>query len=195
MLKKSVNTGSRRSGIDARLRFLSCLLVPTLLFAEPQDDYQQGLEAYQRQDLMTSIKALRIAADSGHAKAQSLLGYIFDVAEENGQALHYYRLAAEQGDADGAYGIGTLYATGQGVAKDHPEAVRWYEKAADAGHPLAIDALATAYLNGGLALPRDSRKAIELLERGAALGHLPCVERLKAIRGKAGMRANQNNSH
>ncbi|MEW7989744.1 MAG: tetratricopeptide repeat protein [Candidatus Thiodiazotropha sp.] len=187
MFKKSINNGSRQPGIETRHKVLLFLLLPTLLYAEPQDDYHQGLEAYQREDLIASIEALRIAADSGHAKAQSLLGYIFDVAEENERALHYYRLAAEQGEADGAYGIGTLYATGQGVAQDHPEAVRWYEKAADAGHPLAIDALATAYLNGGLALARDSRKAIELLERGAALGHLSSVERLKSIRGKEGM--------
>ncbi|MES9920965.1 MAG: tetratricopeptide repeat protein [Candidatus Thiodiazotropha sp.] len=163
------------------------LIMPPLSFAGPHEDYLHGLAAYQREDLMTAIESLKIAADSGHAKAQSLLGYIYDIAEENEQAFHYYRQAAEQGEADGAYGMGMLYATGEGVAQDLFEAVRWFEKAADAGHPQAIDLLATAYLNGGLALTKDSAKAIDLLERGAALGHTPSIERLKAYKEKEGI--------
>ncbi|MEW8026668.1 MAG: tetratricopeptide repeat protein [Candidatus Thiodiazotropha sp.] len=147
----------------------------------------RGLQAYQRENLMVAIELLQRAADNGHAKAQSMLGYIFDKAEENEQAFHYYQLAADQGDADGAYGLGNLYAAGEGVEKNLSQAVGWYEKAAYNDHLLAIDVLATAYLNGGLALTKNTSKAIDLLQRGAALGHLPSVRRLRKIRENEGI--------
>ena len=48
------------------------------------------------------------------------------VAEE---AVRLYRLAAEQGDANAQYNLGRMYDLGQGVARDHEEAVRWYRLA------------------------------------------------------------------
>ncbi|MEW8223890.1 MAG: tetratricopeptide repeat protein [Candidatus Thiodiazotropha taylori] len=166
---------------------LLALILPLICYADPQADYQSGLEAYQREDLITAIEALRSAADSGHGKAQSLLGYVFDIAEENLQAQHYYQLAAEQGEAEGAYGLGTLYATGQGVTQNHEQAVKWYQQAAEAGHLMAIDALVTAYLDGGLSLSKDRRKAILLLERAVELGHSPSLQRLKSIKDESGI--------
>ena len=41
--------------------------------------------------------------------------------------------AAEQGDADGKYNLGIMYAQGQGVQQDDQQAVQWYRKAADQG--------------------------------------------------------------
>ncbi len=150
-------------------------------WADPQADYQRGFEAYLNQDLIASMDALSKAADAGHAKAQSLLGYIHDKAEENQQAVHYYRLAAEQGDPDGEYGLGTLYAAGEGVERDPAAAVQWLKKASDQGHGAAIDALASAYLEGGLGLDKDRAQALELLRRGAALGYEPARRRLTAL--------------
>ncbi|MCG7931526.1 MAG: sel1 repeat family protein [Candidatus Thiodiazotropha lotti] len=166
---------------------LLSLYLPQTSYADSQADYQIGLEAYQREDLITAIESLRSAADSGHAKAQCLLGYVFDIAEENEQALHYYQLAADQGEAEGAYGLGSLYATGQGVAQDHEQAVRLYQQAAEAGHLMAIDVLVTAYLDGGLSLTKDRQKAILLLERSAELGHSSSLQRLKSIKDESGI--------
>ncbi len=42
--------------------------------------------------------------------------------------------AALAGDRNAQYNIGLAYATGRGVVKDAVEAVRWYRRAADAGH-------------------------------------------------------------
>lgn len=157
-------------------------LTPPLSAASPQEDYDNGLSAYRREDLLTAIDLLRSAADAGHARAQQLLGYIYDVAEENALARRYYQLAAEQGDADGAYGLGKLYATGDGVPQDFGQAAHWYRIAAERDSLLAIDALATAYQEGGLGLERDTRKAIELLEQAASLGHEPSIKRLQALK-------------
>ena len=37
---------------------------------------------------------------------------------------------ALQGDADGQYHLGLMYATGRGMTKDEAEAVKWFRKAA-----------------------------------------------------------------
>ncbi len=160
---------------------LALAILPVLTVAGPAEDYARGEAAYQQEDLLTAIELLKSAAESGHAKAQSLLGYIYDIAEENDLALHYYRMSADQGDPDGAYGLGKLYASGEGVEKDTGLAVHWYQMAADRDHLLAIDVLATAYLTGGLGLNRDNQKAVGLLERAAALGHSASIQRLSEL--------------
>lgn len=48
-------------------------------------------------------------------------------------AAHYYRLAAERGNAPAAYKLGEMYENGEGVAKSDVEALAWYRRAADAG--------------------------------------------------------------
>ena len=44
------------------------------------------------------------------------------------------RKAAEQGDADAQYRLGTCYAIGDGVETNEAEALKWYHKAAEQGH-------------------------------------------------------------
>ncbi len=55
------------------------------------------------------------------------------------------RIAAKQGDAVAQYNLGVAYATGEGIAQDKREAVRWYRKAAEQGHAWAQNNLGLAY--------------------------------------------------
>ena len=41
------------------------------------------------------------------------------------------------GKSQAQFNVGVVYARGLGVAKDEAEAVKWYRKAADQGHPRA----------------------------------------------------------
>ena len=45
-------------------------------------------------------------------------------AENDQEAVKWFRLAAEQGDADAQYNLGYMYALGEGVAKNDQEAVK-----------------------------------------------------------------------
>ena len=47
------------------------------------------------------------------------------------------RVLAEQGSAEAQFSLGVAYDTGQGVAQDSAEALRWYRLAADQGHASA----------------------------------------------------------
>jgi TPR repeat protein len=53
------------------------------------------------------------------------------------QAVHWYRIAAEAGDADGQYNLGDMYEHGNGVEYDLEEAMKWYGAAALQQHPEA----------------------------------------------------------
>ena len=49
-------------------------------------------------------------------------------------ALKWYTLAAEQGDADAQFNLGSMYRYGDGVSQDDKTAVKWYTLAAKQGH-------------------------------------------------------------
>ena len=51
------------------------------------------------------------------------------------EATKWFRLAAEQGDAEAQWNLGLMYHKGRGVIKDDREAVRWFRKAAQQGDP------------------------------------------------------------
>jgi uncharacterized protein len=150
-------------------------------WAGPQEDYIAGEKAYRQGDLSRAMTDLRRAADAGHAKAQALLGEILDQAESNEEAVAYFRKAAEQGDADGEFGLAGMYAAGEGVKKDPQEALRWFVRAADHGHLQALKVVAGAYIYGEFGLDdtaRSTADAAKWIQRAAEAEFLPAVESL-----------------
>ena len=62
----------------------------------------------------------------------------YGVAQNYAEAVKWYRLSAEQGEATAQYNLGYMYEYGRGVAQDYTQAMRWYRQAADQGHKRAI---------------------------------------------------------
>lgn len=58
-----------------------------------------------------------------------------------GEAFEQLIVAAENGDPRAQYTVGYMYYEGQGVSQDEERALRWIERAAANGNPLAIEAL------------------------------------------------------
>ncbi len=147
------------------------IAVTSAAFPAPEDDYQAGRKAFQGGDMANAMALLRKAADIGHAGAQTLLGYILDISDENEEALKYYRLAANQGHAEAQYGLGTLYSVGEGVKKDPAEALKWFHRAAEQNHVPAILALAQAYWRTTLGLDAAAKpppeEALRWIKRAA----------------------------
>lgn len=46
-------------------------------------------------------------------------------------ALKEFRTFSNKGDARAQYGLGVMYAGGEGVKQDYQEAIRWYRLAAE----------------------------------------------------------------
>ena len=53
------------------------------------------------------------------------------VPQEDAEAVKWYRLAADHGDADAKHSLGVMYDDGRGVPQDEAEALQWYRRAAD----------------------------------------------------------------
>jgi TPR repeat protein len=136
---------------------------------EASDAYTKAMAAYNRGDLPGALPLFREAAEAGSADAQVWLGYLLDFAEENVEAVRWYRAAAEQGHAEGLAGLADMYAKGEGVEKNLGEARLLYEKAADAGNDRAARVLAQAYEEGGLDVEPDAGTAAYWQSRVAEL--------------------------
>ncbi len=122
-------------------------------------DVQAGIDAYDRGDLMAAMDHYGKAAEAGSALAQARLAWIHDLSEENVAAVELYRASADQGHPDGQYGLGEMYAKGEGVEKNPDEAFLWFTRAAENGHAQAQRVLISAYENGLMGLTADPAKA------------------------------------
>ena len=86
------------------------------------------------------------------------------------EALRLFQPLAEQGDAGGEFGLGSMYALGQGVRQDFVEAAKWLRLAADQGLADAQYDLGLQYVTG-YGVPRDQVMAYLWFDLAAARGN------------------------
>ena len=84
--------------------------------------------------------------------------------------MKWYRIAAEQGDADAQYALGGCYTKGVGVAKNGMEAVRWYRAAAEQGHDKAQYRFGV-YCFRGVHVEKDVPAALKWWQKAAQQGN------------------------
>jgi len=94
------------------------------------------------QDYAEAARWLRLAANQGHAAAQSTLAYCYanglGIPQDHAEARQWYHLAADNGDDDAQNTLGDIYALGLGVPKDFVSAYLWFSLAAAQGHKRAV---------------------------------------------------------
>ncbi len=180
----------RIPGSEKAVPAFSHILLATALLLAPgfagaqedvEKDYEAGVAAHRVNDMVGAMTPLKRAADAGHAAAQALYGEILDRAELNDEAVEYLRKAADQGNADGQFGLAVMYLTGEGVEQDDKEAARWMRAAATQGHVQANIALAKAYVTGDERLGGQSRSdatAAPFLLKAAEAGELIAMDAL-----------------
>lgn len=167
-----------------RLRVLAACIGALALAsaaANPDEDFRLGSRSYAQGDVLTAMARLKTAADAGHAAAQALYAQILDRADSDEEAVLYYRKSAEQGDAEGQFGYGSMLASGEGVKRDVEAGRQWITRAAEQGHRLAINELAMAYLSGQLGIAPEARggdDALRWIRRAADNDFVPAMEAL-----------------
>lgn len=155
------------------------LLLGASAFASPEQDHQKGVLAYARGDVVGAMTVLRAPAQAGHAPSQTFLAFIRDRSDFVEEAFVLYRDAAAQNDPDGHAGLANAYLTGRGIAKDEKLALQHFSKAAELGHPVAIEVVANAHLKGQLGLAAaPPAEAVAAVRRAADKGHLPSIDAL-----------------
>lgn len=105
---------------------------------------------------------LRIAAESGVADAQCVLGLNYEENGDYAQAAHWLTLAAEQGDALAQIWLGDMYLRGEGVEQSDDKALLWYNKSAEKDERLAFYKLGLMYFNGW-GVEQDYSRALVLM--------------------------------
>jgi TPR repeat protein len=119
-----------------------------------------------------AARSMVARAEGGDAHAQTDAALAFlrgdGVDADPMAAARWSQAAADQGDPNAQFILGSLYA--QGVKPDPQRAVRWFTTAALRGNAKAMHNLAMAYLNGqGVA--KDSAAAINWLVKAANGGY------------------------
>ena len=90
------------------------------------------------QDYTSAVMFYNLAANSGHAKAQTNLGMMYyngqGVTTNHRQAAYWFLQAAHQGDTLAQYNIACLCYRGLGVPQNTAAACSWLQTAIDNGH-------------------------------------------------------------
>jgi AcrR family transcriptional regulator len=111
-------------------------------------------------------------AGSGDMKAKLKLAVAFakgdGVKADPMMAVFWSEAAAQQGDADAQYVLGTLYM--EGIKSDPAQAIRWFSSAAVGGNRKAMHNLAIALLNGN-GVAKDEASSAHWFVRAANLGY------------------------
>ena len=148
------------------------------------DDFQDGVDAAQRQDYKTAHRLWLPLAEQGYATAQFNLGQMYrkglGVPQDYKEAVRLYRLSAEQGDASAQVNLGFMYSKGQGVPQDYKEAVKWYRLSAEQGFAIAQFILGKMYYEG-LGISQDYVLAYMWFNLCGYSGDKDCVSSIRHI--------------
>ena len=99
------------------------------------------------------------------------------VPQDDGEAVQWFRKAAEQGHSlRPKYNLGaTCTGTGRGVPQDDGEAVQWFRKAAEQGLAKAQYNLGFMYAQGR-GVPQDDGEAVQWYRKAAEQGDAHALE-------------------
>lgn len=100
-------------------------------------------------------------------ECQRFLGWTYYKKDDFDAALNWFGQAVKQGDAEAAFGIGSVHF----LRRDFPAAVQYFEWAADSGYGRACHWLGYIHRQG-LGVPRSDSAAVGWYKRGAAQGYL-----------------------
>lgn len=124
-------------------------------------------------NLAQAVYWFRKAAKNGNKNAQEYLPALEEElrkqqpVEDNDYQKNI--AAAQQGDADAQNVIGYCYSVGEGVAKDHEQALYWWRKAAAKNHKVAQKNIGLAY-QYGKGVAQDYTQAFYWYQKAANQG-------------------------
>ena len=109
-------------------------------------------------------RSLLRAGELGSIGAQRQLGVMYATGDWTGpkdltEAVRWYRLAAENGEAESQYDLGFMLLLGEGGPKNIEEGLMWLERAGELGECKVFRLLVDCYGNGHCDVPVDAEKA------------------------------------
>ena len=83
---------------------------------------------------------IKLCAKAGNPKAQCLLGkmysqtYVYNIPKNDSEAVKWYTLSANQGNASAQNKLGLFYYYGWGVKEDLKKAKKWFKLSSEQGN-------------------------------------------------------------
>lgn len=106
-------------------------------------DFDAGLEAYQRGDYASAMNEWHPLAEAGNPFIQFFIGGMYDLGQgvprDQAEAVRWYRLSANQGIAKAHVSLGLKYYYGEGVSKDFVEAHKRFNIGCALGEQLGCE--------------------------------------------------------
>ena len=174
--KKKAEAGDGNAQFNLSIMYLNGIGVPK----DPAEALKWSRKYWDQRRLAMSQSApdftmTKSQAEAGDASAQFDLGLIYyeglNVPKDTGEAIKWYRKAADQGIVGALFNLGEIYRHGNGVPKDRAEALKWYRKAADQGNMYAQNVMGSSYRHGE-GVPKDSAEAFKWYHKSANQGGL-----------------------
>jgi TPR repeat protein len=160
------------------------VLAAGLLLASPAaaDDFARGLSAYNAADYQSAFDAWYPLADENDANAQTALAFLYlkglGVRQDDVRAADWYRRAAQLGQPQAQFFLGSLYYLGRGVPQTNQLAHVWCEIALAGGVTAGLDCRDAASARMTRA---EVREAYRMAARWLA-GHDPWRSERKHLR-------------
>lgn len=150
--------------------------------AGPPPDLAFG--AFQRGLFLTALEEAlkRVKENPDDAAAMTLLGELYrdgvSVRRDLGEAMRWYKLAADRGDRQAQFALGIGHLNGAGAAKDRKIARDWLERAAAQNHAGALYNLGVMAIDAEF---QDFPRAAGLFRRAAELGDMDAAYGLAVL--------------
>ena len=137
---------------------------PVMLAEDARDvvALEPGPRLAQRTLVPARVRSVEIGRPGGTLTCSTTSGSCMRRAEaswDQAEAVRWYRVVADHGDAYAQYNLGVMYAAGRGVPRDDAVAVQWYRLAADQGDADAQYNLGLMYTDGR-GVPQDESEAV-----------------------------------
>lgn len=101
---------------------------------------------------------------------------------------HWLSIAEQITDPEAQHSIGIMYDRGWGTTQNHPEAVKWYQKAAEHGIPIAYSYsllnLGLIYAEGREGVPQDNVQAYKWFSLAAKAENTEAAKAIEDIAAK-----------
>ena len=173
-----------------------------MLWARPSTalvvEYQEAIDAYNREDYKTSYRLIRPLAKKGFAQAQYNLGVLYlkgkGVKANLIKAKKLFEFAAEQGVVKAQNKLALMHVKGIGVVKDFNKAIEWWNLAAAQGNGKAQTNLGWMY-EMGKGVPKDSQKAVNWYQLASNQGIAIAQKKLNLLLDQTKKPLQENNTN
>lgn len=166
---------------------MAAVLGCALLFAPAaaKADFADGVRAYEAGDHKAAYDAWLPLANRGDVAAMRNIGHLYrwgqGVEKDIGQAIHWYRMAAEKGFSRAQANLAAIYLQGdEGTPVNYEEAHKWFAAAAVQNLAVAQYNLGLMY-ELGLGVEKNEARALGWYNLAAKAGQAEAIERLSQL--------------